>query len=430
MSAAPASHGTPLAAEDAARLHMSAAANPMLITALLALDRPIAHEELESRLEARLVRHARFRKRVSEPRLGLGMPRWRDDPTFDVRHHVHRIDASLVPGTPALDTLVSDLASIPLSERRPLWRAHLVDGPDPALVMIVHHALADGAGLLALLAGLVDEQPSAPIHAAPAPVTGLRSRIGKIAAGAAAAGELALHRSDPKTALKGARLAGRKHLAFSTALSLETLRNAAHALGTTVTGLLLIAVAGACRAELRPGGSRDGLVLHALVPIDIRHGGANMLGNHYGSVLVPLPVGTSDLATRIAYVRAAAGALRSRSAGARAARIATAAGAMSAIVERLGVELFSRKASVVVSSVRGPGSELHLCGSSVRDIMVWAPASGSIAVSVTLMSYAERVRIGIAVDARVIDDARRVVRELELELERICSFASSSAAYT
>ena len=415
-------HRTTLAAEDAARLHMSAAENPMLISALLLLDRPIAREELETRLRQRLARHPRFRQLVTEPRLGLGMPRWSGDPSFDVRHHMHRIDASLFHPAPAIEDLVADVASIPLPRRRPLWRVHLIDGGEPAVLVTVHHALADGAALLQLLAELVDDAPVAPAPAESTPDP--HGRAWRIAAGALAAGRLAISRNDPVTALRG-RLGERKELAASAALSLDELRTTSHRLGTTVTGVLLAAVAGACRA-LFTSASGDGLVIHALVPVSLQREHDASLGNHYGSVLVPLPVGTAELSTRIRLVRDSTRRLRSRSAGAAGARLAAAAGAMAAFVERAGVSFFSRKASVVVSSVRGLARQAHLCGAAVRDIVVWAPASGRIALSVTLMSYADRVRLGVAADGHVIGDARRVAQELERELASISAYASTA----
>ncbi len=421
--------GSPLAFEDAARLHMSTADNPMLITALLALDRSIGHEELEVRLGARLSRHPRFRQRVIEPR--LRMPRWVEDPTFDVRHHVHRIDASLVPGSASLEDLTGDLSSIPLAGLHPLWRAHLIDGPEPALVMIVHHALADGAALLALLSELADEDlpERRKVDETTTATATLRSRAWQIAAGALAASRLALQRPDPEAPLRRRQLGDHKRLAFSGSLSLEELRTTAHALDTTITGVLLTAVAGACRAELDVSERAEDLVLHALVPVIVsQRGSSDVLGNHYGSVLVPLPVGAFDLAARIRGGRDAARRLRSHGAGVAAARLAAAAGALSPFIERIGVELFSRRASVTVSSVRGPADSVHLCGAAVRDIMVWAPASGSIPLSVTLMSYDGRARIGVAADAHALGDARRIVYELECQLELVSSFAKATTA--
>jgi WS/DGAT/MGAT family acyltransferase len=413
---------------------MGASDNPMLITAALLLDRHLDHEALEARLEARLAHYPRFREAVVESRLGFGMPRWIEDRTFDVRNHVHRIDTSLLPGARSVDELVGDLASIPLSRRRPLWRVHVIDGPSPAIVFVVNHALADGTALLSLLAELVDESLPAP---ATRPskwggVSSLRERARRVAAGALAAGRLASMRADPDTPLRG-RVGPRKHLAFSRALPLEELRRTAHALETTVTGVLLAAVAGACRTEVASMIPRGNRVIHALVPIDVPRTASmsrRPLGNHFGSAFVPLPVGTEDIASRVRAARAAARSLQSRRAGIAGARLAAAAGGLSALVERLGVEFFSKRASVVVSSIRGPERALHVCDAAVRDVIVWSPSPGSIALGVTLMSYAGHVRIGVAADAHVVGDARRVVRELESEIARLSTFASSSGAYT
>jgi hypothetical protein len=291
-------------------------------------------------------------------------------------------------------------------------------------MLVVHHALADGGALLSLFRELVDEEAPA-LDVGRAPAITLRRRAWDIAAGTLAAVKLAARRADPPTRLKGP-MGEHKQLAFSSPIPLEQLKSAAHGMHTTVTGLLLAAVTGACRAELSRNASADGLVLHALVPMSVGDGPA--LGNHYGSAIVELPVGTADLASRVRQVQRTARALQSRRAGIAGARLAAAAGALSAMIERAGVAFFSRRASVVVSSVRGPSSPLHLCEAGVRDVLVWSPASGTITLSVTLMSYAGRARIGVAADARTVGSARRVVAELERELESMDTFASSARA--
>jgi diacylglycerol O-acyltransferase len=109
-------------------------------------------------------------------------------------------------------------------------------------------------------------------------------------------------------------------------------------------------------------------------------------------------------------------AARARSALRAGLHLVGAAGASGRSVERLAVSFFSRKASVVVSSVRGPTGPLHIGGALLRDILVWAPAPGTIALSVTLMSYTDRVRVGVAADERVIGDAAPLVAALERAL--------------
>ena len=62
------------------------------ITAALVMAGRLALPALLELLTLRLLPHERFRRRVVEPPLGLGVPRWEDDPSFDLRAHVQRAD--------------------------------------------------------------------------------------------------------------------------------------------------------------------------------------------------------------------------------------------------------------------------------------------------------------------------------------------------
>lgn len=84
----------------------------------------------------------------------------------------------------------------------------------------------------------------------------------------------------------------------------------------------------------------------------------------------------------------------------------------------------------MVSNARGPTRALHLAGAAVRDLVVWAPCSGSIAVGITPTSYAGHARIGGAGDARVIGDPRRIVTALEEELAALRPYASAIHGHT
>ena len=63
-----------------------------------------------------------------EPRIPIGMPRWQDDPRFDLRRHVHRHRLAAPGDQGALEAFVATMQSTPLDRDRPLWSAHLVDG--------------------------------------------------------------------------------------------------------------------------------------------------------------------------------------------------------------------------------------------------------------------------------------------------------------
>ena len=150
--------GEPLHREDAARLWMGTAANPTIVTALLTLDHAIPEHDLLELVRKRVLAHHRFRQRIDLSRLPLRRPRWRDD-KGSLDGHVIRMQ--LGPGDPErkLRALVSELASKPLDPRRHTWKIWHVDGVDggAALVVRVHHAVADGLALVGVLLGLSDE---------------------------------------------------------------------------------------------------------------------------------------------------------------------------------------------------------------------------------------------------------------------------------
>lgn len=425
--------GTPLGAEDAARLHMAVPENPMTITAALVLDRPLAREALVPLVEERFLRHPRFRWTIAEPRFGIGMPRWVEADRFELDDHLFAIDAAGSGGDDELERLASAVASRPLDPRRPPWRMHLVGGLDggraSALVVVVSHALADGAALLGILEDLADER-AAPRDGDGDEARARGSRMRGLLAGAVSAARLAARPADPRTPLRG-RLGTDKRLAFSSALELEDLLAAGRALDLGIAGVLLAATCGALRSELGPRASRDPrLVIHALLPVNVPRETPHALGNRYGSILVPLAVGASGIDARVARVRDDLRRLRTHAAVNAGARIAAAAGVATATVERLGVAFYSRKASVMVSNVRGPSQGLHLAGAGVRDVVVWAPCPGSVALGITLMSYAGRVRLGVSADAAVVGDPHRIVRALELETAALSSFAASIRGHT
>lgn len=407
--------------------------NPMIITAVLTLAAPMSFDATLELVRDRLLRHERFKQRVREARLGLGTPRWEEDPRFDVRAHVRRVQLPPPGDARALESLVSELMSAPLDQTRSPWEMHLVDGFEggSALVVRIHHVLADGALLVRILGELSDENENARAPTSSGKLTSaahaqrrasFSERGRRVLGGVLSAARLVLAHGEPRTALSG-KLGVRKHALYSSRLSLEALKTAAHAHDATLTAAFLATIAGALRERIS---SQDGLVLHALVPVALGGDPDNEASNHYASVFVPLPVGERDPLERVRKVHAALLAKRQRRSVSRGMRLASAAGAATKSIERLGVALFSRKASIIASVVRGPSSTVSLAGVRVTDIVVWAPPPGSIALAVTLMSYAGRVRIGLSADARVVLQPRAILETIERGLARLDEPTASS----
>jgi hypothetical protein len=103
--------------------------------------------------------------------------------------------------------------------------------------------------------------------------------------------------------LKG-KLGVAQRVAWSSPIPLDDVKAIGHATGTTVNTVLLTAVAGALRGYL---GERDTQVgeLTAVVPFNLRPLDQPLpadLGNRFGLVYLPLPVGTEDCRGRLAEV--------------------------------------------------------------------------------------------------------------------------------
>ena len=101
----------------------------------------------------------RLRQRLIAPPFGCGGPIWVDDPRFDIRRHVRAGACHAPADEPALlEAALAEIAA-PLPRTAPLWSAVLITGladGSIALVLVLHHALADGVGGLAVLTNLID----------------------------------------------------------------------------------------------------------------------------------------------------------------------------------------------------------------------------------------------------------------------------------
>lgn len=118
-------------------------------------DLASAHRLLAERVSA----VPRLRQRLINVPFGCGGPVWVDDDTFDLTEHLRVRSCP----DPADDQAMLDAAyavvEAPLPRDRPLWSAAFLTGLSSgrtALVIALHHALADGMGGLGILAGLTD----------------------------------------------------------------------------------------------------------------------------------------------------------------------------------------------------------------------------------------------------------------------------------
>jgi WS/DGAT/MGAT family acyltransferase len=451
-----------MSSADAAWLHMDEPTNLMVITGALWFEEPVDWERAREVVRTRLVEpFPRFRQRVVEGRVPLSGPHWEDDEHFDLDLHLHRVALPAPGDHAALQDLVADLMAEPLDPSKPLWHFHFVEGlgDGAAVVTRMHHCIADGIALARVLLSLTDKAPEDVGIAAETDDSGdagllgsLVSPIGRAASLARGAAGALVHEaievardpselrelagtaredaevlakqlvgaSDPASPLKGELGVAQKAI-WSRPIPLEQVKAVGHAAGATVNDVVLCAVTGALRNYLA---DRDAAIeeLTAFVPFNLRPLDRPLpanLGNQFGLVFLRLPVGIEDRALRLAAVHEGMEEIKSSPEGPISYGLLEAIGRMPAAAEHRIVELFTARATTVVTNVPGPRQEVYFAGSPVSGVLVWAPRSGSVGMSVAIFSYAGQITVGLMVDAGLVPEPGQIIDEFEREMEAL-----------
>jgi len=451
---------------DTAWLRMESPTNLMMITGVLIFRARLDTGRLKHLLEERFLAYRRFRQKAVD---SMNSAYWENDADFDMNWHMR---VAALPGKAdkiELEKFVSELASTPLNHAKPLWQFHLVENYAPdggrggsVLIARIHHCYADGMALVQVLLSLTDANPSEEKRAELAKVWlkkdqgGVLQRLlepaGAGLSKALALGEKALDKGselmanpelaaalakdggeiarelavaltlsdDPQTAFKG-ELGQAKRVAWADPMPLEEVKVVGKALGCTVNDVLLACAAGALRAHLRDVGEEvDGLTIRATVPVNLRpleH--AQKLGNHFGLVFLDLPVGEANPLRRLERVAANMRELKKSKQAALTFGLLSVVGMAPAAIQRIALELFSRKASTVATNVPGPQMPLYLAGSEVHELMFWVPQSGSIGMGLSILSYNGRVHFGLIVDGKRVRDPEPIVQRFAPEFEKL-----------
>ena len=185
--------------------------------------------------------------------------------------------------------------------------------------------------------------------------------------------------------------------------------------------VLLAALSGALRHYLQRRGAPT-REIQAMVPFNLRpldQPVPRELGNRFGLVFLPLPVGVSGSFRRLTEVHRRMDEVKRSRDGAVSYALLSATGLAPEPVERKIVDLFTGKGTAIVTNVPGPPKPVYLAGVPIRAVLVWAPTSGHIGMSVSIFSYRGEVTVGLMVDAALVPDPDEVVTQFEEELHAL-----------
>jgi len=454
---------------DTAWLRMDSPGNLMMIVGVDVFEGACDLPRMQRVLETQLLQYRQFRSRVVQDASGAW---WEEDENFDIGHHLVRIGLPGRGGKAELQKLVAQLAGQGLDPLKPLWQFHLVENYDGghALIVRIHHCIADGIALMGVLMGMTTSDPDAddatperrrtragdagnlvedwlrPFTAATVraldatgdiAATVLQASTRAIddpeAAAEAASGyariaarvtrdvaELALMDSDTPTSLKG-KPCGSKVVAWNEPLPLSDVKAVGKALGSSVNDVLLSCVTGAIRGYLLERGEDLGNAeLRAMVPVNLRPPGLpKSLGNKFGLAPLLLPIGIASPVERVLEVRKRMSEMKDGYLPVLAMAVLGLAGVVPRAVQAQLLDVFERKATAVMTNVPGPLQARYMAGAKLKQMMFWVPQSGDIGVGVSILSYNGGVQFGLVTDRKLCAKPQDIIDRFAPEFEQL-----------
>ena len=426
----------------------------LAIGGLAVLEGPMPDQEsLTSMLARRISACPRFVQRLRPRPFDLGPPEWVDDPGFDLAHHVRRTALPRPGDDQELFGLVAHVMSLRLDRSRPLWEIWVIEGLTDdrwAMLMKVHHCIADGIATTRMLAGLCDrgignsfasriraaKEPEPPRLGLTGPsinpmtwMSGLWSTsaavttaVSRVARGAA---ELAagLMRPPSSSSLNGSLSSLRRYGAARVAL--DDIRQVCQVFDVTVNDVALAALTESYRALLtRRGEEPRPDSLRTLVPVSMRSAEAFDTTDNRVSVMLPyLPVEEENAIVRLRMVHARLS--RTKATGQRQAGNAFISAAdvmpfaLTARALRLLTRLPQRGVVTLATNVPGPREPLKIMGRTVTDVMPVPPIAMRLRTSVAMLSYADHLFFGILADFDAVPDVDELARGVEVAVARL-----------
>ncbi len=418
---------------DISFLTIDTPVTPMNLGAVVVLEPGLDAAALLELLGARAGALPRLRRKLRSEWLPFGGASWAEDADFDITRHVLRHDTRGQGGRDELAAWVGRMLISQLDRSRPLWELHalfgLADG-GCAILLKIHHALADGISAGAVLYALADggsgagvpvpgEEPDTFLgpHLVTArrvlgPLAGLRdpAAFAKTARrSATTAAGVVQTMSNPASGLPFDTAVGPQRTFAMSSVDLLDVRAVRKVHGGMANDVLVSLVAGATRSWLTANKHNpDTVSLRAMIPVASRRkpatGGS---GNNFSAFLIDLPVSEPDPVRRLELVRADLERNKDLGPEGRAGAVANLTNLLPPALVRLGGPMLATQAArlfdVLVTAVP-IARPMRIGDTAVREIYPIAPLAQGQPLGVALSTYRGRGYVGIAADPVVVPD--------------------------
>ncbi|HWF71483.1 MAG TPA: wax ester/triacylglycerol synthase family O-acyltransferase [Mycobacterium sp.] len=415
------------------------------------------HDKFKDVLAERIQGIPRCTQMLRTQPFDVGAPQWVDDPGFDLSRHVRRI-AVPQPGDDAeLFRVVADVLERRLDRDRPLWECWAIEGLKGnrwAILIKIHHCMADGISAIRILTRLCDEvdgDPFAPPiatkrtaakrqHLKPVPdpkplenlwnpldsirrtATGITGAAARTVGGAA---EIAAGLLRPSA---GSSLVGpvtRMRCYRAVRVPLAEVEQVCRKFDVTINDVALTAITEGFRSVLLHRGEEPRPdSLRTLVPVSVRSPDAlDKPGNRLSVMLPYLPVEHDDPIQQLRVVHSRLS--RAKQGGQRqAGNVAVSATnyipfMLSSWLIRLLTRLPQRGIVTLATNVPGPRRQLEMMGSKVARLLPIPPIALRLRTGVAVLSYANDLVFGITADYDAAADVDELAKGISMAVARL-----------
>ena len=458
--------GARLSWGDALFLYLEREGMPLNIACVSTFEGEISLEACTRFIESKLPLLPRYYQRIVTPPLDIGFPSWEFDPNFDIHKHVREVE--LRRGTDTeLKAVAGKILSTMMDRQRPLWDYTLVrglKGNRTAIIVRIHHCLADGIAGVGLMNVLMDPSPE------PRPVPkkkrsrhprrahdpwtllldGLLSTYSdviqrvlttqsnlvsvgeRIAGGSWPTDDFA--RFLPEISAATERLffnvtyQGPQKFAWAQVPS-DEIKAIREKCGGTHNDVVLMLMTATIRryAELH-GDKVKGRLLRMMVPVNVRdHQDADELGNCISLVPVTVPLDIRSPRKLLVAVRERTEFLKrthvAELVGLAGGLVGVTPAPLQALVGPVASLLPITPFNLVCTNVRGPDCPLYFLGHKMLEWYPYVPVGGEMALNCATLSYNGVTYFGFSGDVHAAPDLVRLESFLELSFKELCRAA-------
>lgn len=432
---------------------------PMHIGSVHIFEGEVPFDDFVEMMDRKMHLIPRYQQIVRFDPFNLGHPTWEDDPNFDVRNHIFKIESDQPIGERELSELSGEMFTPVMDRTKPLWDITWIYGLEngkSAMLARIHHCMVDGMSGIDLIKIILDFSPEIkPLPprppreiVQPQRVDPTRQFFDSLLGGIEEGmnrwmefqnGLLNLTQAltsqptrdsvqrmmpeMPRLVTPAAMLPFNKQCSGArrhvwSEFSFAEARQIRGALGGTVNDVALTVLSSAVSKYVESHGENvRGRNLRVMVPVSLRQEDQRgALGNLVSILPVEIPLDLDDITERFRYINQKTSQMKG-------GRIAEGLNLFSAMmgmlpppVQALAGALANTPlpaVNIVATNVPGPQVPLYTLGHKMLAYYPYVPVGYAVGCGCAILSYDQKITFGLTADEQAMPDVELLQQFLE-----------------